>query len=86
MLLCCSLTTVSLIRFLLCSIQVEIQNKLKAIHNVIDMLTGIIGDSKEQAQKMVELDGDKVSPNWSFGSLQTPFSVNKNLIYLIIIF
>lgn len=40
-------------------LQVEIQNKLKAINNVIDMLTGIIGDSKELAQKRVEMEAEK---------------------------
>lgn len=29
---------------ILMSLQIEIQNKMKSIHNVIDMLTGIIGD------------------------------------------
>lgn len=42
-------------------LQVEIQNKLKAINNVIDMLTGIIGDNKELAQKMVEIEVEKTN-------------------------
>lgn len=29
---------------LILNLQIEIQNKMKSIHNVIDMLTGIIGD------------------------------------------
>ncbi|XP_071442050.1 zinc finger matrin-type protein CG9776-like isoform X2 [Hetaerina americana] len=32
-------------------LQLEIQNKLKAINNVIDMLTGIIGDKKDKKEE-----------------------------------
>ncbi|KAG8224257.1 hypothetical protein J437_LFUL001637 [Ladona fulva] len=32
-------------------LQLEIQNKLKAINNVIDMLTGIIGDKKDRKEE-----------------------------------
>ncbi|PSN44338.1 hypothetical protein C0J52_11112 [Blattella germanica] len=45
-------------------LQMEIQNKLKAINNVIDMLTGIIGDKDQQDVKKIgkasHKDPDKV--------------------------
>lgn len=46
--------------YLLKLLQLEIQNKLKAINNVIDMLTGIIGDSKMLEKSK---SGDKVKVN-----------------------
>ncbi|KAJ9579570.1 hypothetical protein L9F63_004755, partial [Diploptera punctata] len=45
-------------------LQLEIQNKLKAINNVIDMLTGIIGDKDQldDKRKASHKDSDKKKP------------------------
>ncbi|GLH15840.1 Uncharacterized protein GBIM_20259 [Gryllus bimaculatus] len=42
-------------------LQLEIQNKLKAINNVIDMLTGIIGDEKDVVFKAVQREESKAA-------------------------
>lgn len=62
--------------------QVEIQNKMKSIHNVIDMLTGIIGDKLTvddlKLKYKSELSKRSKSPKEDFkSSKSTPKSESK---------
>ena len=64
-------------------LQVEVQNKMKSIHNVIDMLTGIIGDKLTVDDLKVKYkpeSGHKrsKSPKESFSKSNTPNSDKKD--------
>ncbi|KAF9411520.1 hypothetical protein HW555_009712 [Spodoptera exigua] len=59
-------------------LQLEIQNKLKTIYNVVDMLNGIIG---EEAQEIVDEDNDNASERNSKRKSRSPLNKKFNYVY-----
>ncbi|XP_050561523.1 zinc finger matrin-type protein CG9776 [Spodoptera frugiperda] len=59
-------------------LQLEIQNKLKTIYNVVDMLNGIIG---EEAHEIADEDNDNASERNSKRKSRSPSNKKFNYVY-----
>lgn len=67
-------------------LQVAIQNKMKSIHNVIEMLTDIIGDKKSVLELEESIKDESTSPHSPKATHKQKVSAKQTLFYYIHIY